>query len=528
LKKATALNLILALSFLLFLAGIWWGLPDVRGWAPDEITPSNVIDGLRAGFSRGWSGRYPPFHYYLLSIVYGPVLVLHKLHILDLRQLPNYTILFYLGRLISVLMGLAIVYFVYRTGREIMDRTAALAAAGLAALIVPLEYYAKTVNLDVPYLFWFAASLFFYVRILKVHRLKDYVLFAAAAMLAVTTKDQAYGLYLLSPIPVILADWKRKKTDRPDLSLVRSLCDRAYLAAGAIAAGMFVLIHNFAFNFHGFLRHVVLITGGASESYRMFPRTLGGEVRLLGLTLRQIQGSFGWPALLLCAGGLIAVLVRRKDNSILRTLPLLAVSYYAFYIAVILFNCDRYNLPLCLILALFGGWAVSAIWQAGGGRFKAIKAAAIGLVFAYGILYSASVDALMITDARYETERWIGQNIPEDATIGRATFLEYAPRLRGYDSFNLHFVLDDLKIRKPDYVVLAPAFVHAYPAGTPESEFFTRLTSEAAGYNLIFRSKTARPWLFIRYRNAETNIDAINVETLVYRRRNGSLGTRSP
>jgi len=28
------------------------------------------------------------------------------------------------------------------------------------------------VNLDVPYLFWFTASLFFYVRILKTARLK--------------------------------------------------------------------------------------------------------------------------------------------------------------------------------------------------------------------------------------------------------------------------------------------------------------------------------------------------------------------
>ena len=311
-KKISALHLILALSFLLFLAGVWWGLPDARGWAPDELTPSNVVDGLRQGFSHGWADRYPPFHFYLLSVLYGPLLVLHKLHVLDLRQLSNYTILFALGRLLSVLMGTAIIYFIYRTGREIMDRTAALAAAALAALIVPLEYYAKTVNLDVPYLFWFSASLLIYVRILKAHRLKDYVLFAAAAVLAIVTKDQAYGLYLLAPVPVILADWKRKRASHPGLSLPRSLLDRAYLAAVATAVGLFVLVHNFAFNFQGFLRHIAIITGGASESYRMFPRTILGETQLLGLTLRQIQGSFGWPAFLLCVGGLAAVLVRER------------------------------------------------------------------------------------------------------------------------------------------------------------------------------------------------------------------------
>lgn len=528
-KKVSALHLILALSFFLFLAGGWWGLPDARGWAPDELTPSNVVDGLREGFSHGWADRYPPFHFYLLSAIYGPLLVLHKLHVLDLRQLSNYTILFTLGRLLSVLMGTAIIYFIYKTGREIMDRSAALAAAALAALIVPLEYYAKTVNLDVPYLFWFAASLLLYVRVLKAHRLKDYVLFAAAAALAVVTKDQAYGLYLLAPIPVILADWKRKRASRPGLSLARSLLDRAYLAAIATAVGLFVLIHNFAFNFQGFLRHVATITGGASESYRIFPLTLSGELRLLGLTLRQIQGSFGWPAFLLCIGGLIAVFVRRKESPILRTLPLLAVSYYAFYIAVILFNCDRYNLPLCLILSFFGGWAVSAIWRAGGGRFRTAKTAILGLVFAYGLLYSASVDVLMISDARYQAERWIRQNIPKDAVIGRANPLEYAPRLNGYDSLSLQLSLADFRRRQPDYVVLAPAYVHAFPPGSPEREFFSGFATEGgAHYDLVFRSRTARPWLLVRYRNTGTNIDAVNVETLIYRRRTGGLEKRSP
>ena len=327
---------------------------------------------------------------------------------------------------------------------------------------------------------------------------------------------------------MIFSNWRRKRAARPGLSLARSLLDRAYLAAGATAVGMFVLLHNFAFNFQGFLRHVTLITGGASESYRMFPRTLSGEFRLLELTLRQIQGSFGWPAFLLCIGGLAAVLIRRKESPILRTLSLLAVSYYAFYIAVILFNCDRYNLPLCFILSFFGGWAVSAIWHAGGGRFRPVKAAVLALVFAYGILYSASMDVLMITDARYQTERWIGQNIPKDAVIGRANLMEYSPRLNGYSNFSLHLSLDDLRSRRPDYVVLAPAYVHAFPAGSPEREFFSSLTTEAADYSLVFRSRTARPWLFIRYRNVGTNLDAINVETLVYRRRTDRSEIRSP
>ena len=196
---------------------------------------------------------------------------------------------------------------------------------------------------------------------------------------------------------------------------------------------------------------------------------------------------------------------------------------------MILFNSDRYNLPLCLILSFFGGWAVSAIWRAGGGRYKAAKAAALGLVFAYGLLYSASVDALMVSDARYEAERWIKQNISEEAVIGRACPLEYAPRLNGYNSLSLQLSLDDFRKRQPDYVILAPAYVHAFPSNSLEREFFSGFATEGgARHDLVFRSHTARPWLLVRYRNSGTNIDAINVESLIYRRRPGGFEKRSP
>ena len=135
----------------------------------------------------------------------------------------------------------------------------------------------------------------------------------------------------------------------------------------------------------------------------------------------------------------------------------------------------------------------------------------------------------MIADARYQAERWIGQNIPKDAVIGRANPLEYAPRLNGYTSLSLHLSQEDLRKRQPDYVVLAPAYVHAFPAGSPEREFFSGFaTGGGARYDLVFRSLTARPWLLVRYRNSGTNIDAVNIETLIYRRRDGGLDKRSP
>jgi hypothetical protein len=517
-KKISALHLLLAMSFVLFAVGIWWGLPDYRGWASDEIVPARVVDGLRQFFSSGWHERYPPFHYYLLSLVYAPFLLLHKLHILDLRQLSSYAILFYLGRFLSVVMGTAVVYLVYRCGLEIFDRRASLSAALITALFVPFEYYSKMVNLDVPYIFWFVWSIYFFIRILKTQRLKYYLLFAASAVIAVCTKDQAFGLYVLSPIPLILFRWKHEKQSNPDLSLVRSLFDRTYLYVLLTATGLFAIIHNLAFNLQGFLRHLALITGSASESFRIFPRTVSGEIQLLGLTIRQIQGSLGWPLFLVCGAGLALSLFQKKKNALLLSLSLFAVSYYAFYIGMVLFNSDRYNMPIGIVLSFFGGWMISSLLKPGPKFFKA-KWAIVAIIFCYSFCYSLSVDILMIADSRYSIERWMKNNIPPEATIGLAGPAEDNPRLKGFQWSYLPLSLPAFqKNQRPDFVIFASEYGRSFPKDSPENQFFSKFSTAGEKYELVLRYKTELPWLVIKYSNFLTNMDDVNPEIQIHGR----------
>ena len=70
---------------------------------------------------------------------------------------------------------------------------------------------AKTANTDVPYLFWFALSMVFYLRVLDGLRTRDFAIFAALAALSVCTKDQAYGLYLLMPLPIVMQLWRARR-----------------------------------------------------------------------------------------------------------------------------------------------------------------------------------------------------------------------------------------------------------------------------------------------------------------------------
>ena len=214
------LALVLLLALALFAYGISWGLPSPRGWAGDEILPQAVRQAVNKGFSGGWHTKYPPFHYVLLALVQTPLRWLRSSH----------ETLMLAGRWLSVVMALGTVWLIYRTGREIYGRRSAVFAALTTALIPPFVYFAKTANVDGPFLLWVAASFLFYIRIFDRHRLRDYVLFAVCAMLAVGTKDQAYGLYVLSPLPILIS-LHRHRAREGATGWLGALLDRRVLAA---------------------------------------------------------------------------------------------------------------------------------------------------------------------------------------------------------------------------------------------------------------------------------------------------------
>ena len=86
----------------------------------------------------------------------------------------------FLSRGVSVVMAVGTVYVVYLCGFELFARRAAgIFAAFLVAVMPPFVYYAKTVHLDVPYVFWFSLSLLSYLRAIKGNQTWDYIRFAS-------------------------------------------------------------------------------------------------------------------------------------------------------------------------------------------------------------------------------------------------------------------------------------------------------------------------------------------------------------
>jgi hypothetical protein len=510
--------IVLVLSAVLNVYAIWWGLPSLRGWGTDEVVPATVIKALGLRFSNGWTDIYPPFHYMLLGAVYLPFLGLQKIGLLDISGSFGSTLLFCLGRLLSVLMAAGTVYTVYRCGREIVQKRAAVLSALLTALLVPFVYYAKVANLDMAFFFWVTLSIHFYIRILKRHRPADYILFAAAAALSVATKDQAYGFYVLTPLAILWSLHRFRKKARPEAGFPGTLLDRRVILAFLTAIVVFVLATNLLWNAKGYMAHVKIVTGWASAYGRIFERTVSGNLAMLWQTLKHLKFSWGWPGAAAALGGVLFALVRKRKNPLLLALLVPWVSYYVFLISVTLANYDRYLVPLWILLAYFGGDALAEILRPERRLFK-VRAAILGILLAYSLVYAFSVNILMQNDSRYRAEAWMKKNIDPAATIAVADPKEYLPRLDGWPWIRLFPPTSQvLQRRAPAYVVIVAEIGYKLGRKEPRARLYFDLDAGTTGYKPVFGYKFRSPWVLLDFRGIYTNLDKINPYIRIFKR----------
>jgi len=524
-QRDPVLLALLAASLLLNAYGIDWGLPSPHGWALDEILPASVLDGMGRAFSGGWYDKYPPFHYYLLAALYWPVLRSHGLTSAGAVPPEVYHSLFLIGRGLSLAMALGTVLLVYLCGRELLDRRASLLAAAMVALMVPFVFYGKLANLDVPYLFWWTLSLLFLLRSLKHHRRADYVLFAVTAVLAVCTKDQAYGLYVLT-VPLLLVARSRHLRARSGAAGLRAVFGHDVLLAAGIGLALFAVVQNLAWNREGVHAHFALITGPASRDFQEFPNDLAGHAALLGQTWRHVRFTLGTPSFLVCLLGLGASFLPRRRDPLLLALLVPGVSYYVFFIALVLYGYDRFTLPLGILLSFFGGRLLSQGLALGGGTARLAAAAALTLL-AYGLARGVSLDLLMVNDSRYAAEAWLREHAGPQALVGGVGPPEHLPRLDGLRWRVVGPRTDRLARTRPDYLVINADYGRRASEGTGEREIYDRLQREELGYALASEHQFRWPQILFNMNalrespepSVLSNIGKVNPRVRVYRRR---------
>jgi len=498
---------VVGFSLGLNLVGIGWGLPSRYGWAVDELNPTIILQGIETRFSGDWhQPAYPPLHYYLLAATYVPVLALD---LVDPMSVEGHTWFFVFGRVLSLAMGTGIVILIYRLGHDHFDPLSGAFAAIAMALSAPFVYYAKTANLEVPLLFWFLLSFFFFLRLDAGGELRDYLGFTLSAVLAMGTKDQAFAFYLLP-----LAAFAILRV-RQEGSLLRVLFDRRVrlsLLAGILS---FLALHNVVFNHQGFLHHFEEILW-ARGHYSAFEGTLAHQLAMVRQTLRHLGFALGWPLAAAGAGGLLLALrAGRYRRPALWTL-LFGSSYYLFFIAPVLSTWLRYSLPLAALLSLFAGLACSRLWNRG-----VWTRAIVGAALLYSFGRAVSVDALLLEDTRYHAERWLRENVSSSEVVGYMGPEYYLPRLHELSSKRLRPTETVLEREGPDFLVVNPEYGSRFEPGTREQELFSRLTAGRTRYGLVFSLKpreTNPPWSLLDFEGILANMSKISPPVEIYQR----------
>ena len=477
------LVVLLALSALLNAWGIWWALPNARGWAPDEVVAPDVLRAFHAAFSHGWYDKYPPFHYAVLAAVDSPILLLSSLGLADADRAPLQVALALIGRLVSLALAAATLVVIYRCGLQLYGRRGALFAALTIALTAPFVYYSKLANLDVPYLFWFTVSLFAYIRILQREDERDYLLFAASAALAGCTKDQAWGLYFVTPIAIVAARWRARRPS--GRSIAGAAFDRTMLRALAVGIGTFLIADNVLFNFSGFVAHVMLLRATPAP-FQEFPRSIAGELQMAGRVVREMRYMFGWPLTAIVAAALASGLARKTTTPSLGWLLVPVLSYYATFVGVVLFFFDRYLLPIAVVLALYVGWWLEQ-FLAPGVRARRARVAIVAAAFAYTAVYAVSVDYAMTRDSRYEVTRWLKAHARPDELTGSLGPLEYAMLAGGFRWRSVASV-GDVAALQPDFIVLNADQMPTLPPAV--QAMHQSLVDGRSGYRLALKVRS--------------------------------------
>jgi hypothetical protein len=325
-------------------------------------------------------------------------------------------------------------------------------------------------------------SLLFYLRIDRTGRPRDFYLFALAGVAAICTKDQAYGFFVLPAAVMILRSMTySQRSVRPASVPGRGVLLRMVaLTALALAVG-----YNLPFNWSGFVEHVRLITGPDSEGYRMYPSTPSGFLQMSSDAFFQLGHFMTWPLFAVSVWAAMASIAGADRR--FRYLLLPAVSYYLFFICVVMYHFDRFFLGIVVILALVTGSWVDR-WTRLGVRARRLRLTLVCAALAYAFARSVSLDALMIQDSRYAAERSLVSIVSPGEIVGGVG--QYLPRASVLGWTLLPPDQKELESKRPSYLIVNAGFSLRGDAESTSRRFYEALSSGATRYKLLLRQRT--------------------------------------
>jgi hypothetical protein len=314
--------------------------------------------------------------------------------------------------------------------------------------------------------------------------------------MAVATKDQAAGLFLLLPlvlIPILIKEYKEKNARvwYPMLSFGGAGVLVYALGSGLLFDSTRYFEHlNFIFN-----TNQVNIVAKYNLSYEP---TLAGMAALTGKFFQAPILIMG-PVIVLFACVAVAQSAWTDRRRFAFALPI--VSYLVTMILPMRYMQGRYAMPVTLIAAVFAARGLSSGFKFAT-RSKPVMALVLLVALAWPLFLSLDLDVRMRTDSRYQAEDWLSRNVSTNGSIGYISSVNALPRLRAdvqLTSIPIETAaFEYLQTKGPEYLIVVPDWTS--DPGMNHSKFcpsslYDRLNDGSLGYTL---AKTFEPQEFIQ------------------------------
>jgi len=215
--EAAVLGFIVAGALVLRLWGVRRGLPYLQEW-DEPLVLTWVIGMIQRGDLDPHTYAYTNAYYYmLLPVMYLCYIYLHAHKLImspwDIQLFHpqaayarywwyiSYPEFYLWGRVLTAFFGAATVFLIYRIGKVAFGSATGLLAAAVLAVAPGTIYYADTVRVDIPMMFFLMLAVLVGLRILERGLPRDYARAGLLAGLAVSTKPNAFFVIL----PLLIA-----------------------------------------------------------------------------------------------------------------------------------------------------------------------------------------------------------------------------------------------------------------------------------------------------------------------------------
>lgn len=345
------LIIISVIGLLIRLYGINFGLPYI--YDPDE--PTFVIAAVKILANRDpnphWFGHPGSTGIYMLVALYSIIFLIGKsLGIFASAEafkslyFQDPTVFYLSGRLLSAVIGTAIIFLTYLIGIKIFNKTIGLMAAVLMAIIPLHVQFSKLVRADLIMTLLILLALWYCLKILENNSYINYILVGFLMGLAIVTKYPSVVFILTIILTYILGKGWQSKGSKfyPIFSILACI-------TGAFLGSPFVFLD---------LQQVIADVTLESRTTHLSATGGGLIYNLIWYSQVAILKNFTFFGLLLVVIGFVICLAsKQKDKWLLISFPL----FFLLFISSLHLVWERWIIPIVPFICLIVAYAIYKI-----------------------------------------------------------------------------------------------------------------------------------------------------------------------